>query len=63
MSATNRFSYCDNGACFIVQDNKTGINRASCYSSEDAVAICDALGKMELAKRRTTNKVRRKAKS
>jgi len=51
-----RFSYVDNGACLIIHDEKTGINRASCYSVEDAVAICLALEKMESSKYVKKNK-------
>lgn len=45
-----RFSYTVDGAYLIIHDDITGINRATCYNIEDAVAICAALHKVETAK-------------
>ena len=61
MSGSNRFSYNDNGACLIIHDNQTGINRASCYSSEDAKIICNAFETLEKMKMLHENMFKQKS--
>jgi hypothetical protein len=51
-----RFHILDNGACLIIHDDLTGINRASCYSSEDAKVICNALENLEKRKQQVKKK-------
>jgi uncharacterized protein YjhX (UPF0386 family) len=47
-----RFSYSDNGACLIIHDDLTGINRASCYCADDAEVICNTLENFEKKKKK-----------